>query len=196
VGTKEPVAPAVGAPRLGHVAAARAAQLADQAQHVDGHGGLAAGQGARLATQVRGDDPQPGGGVAACPAAGGGQQAATGLITRQAVQQPGDQGHAVGQSVAGVAADAALPGRPVVADFVTPGGAAPDRDRNIAPSGHQQRGGQSFHILRGDQPRPVSGRDHRPRRQRAGMRGQEPAKRVIAGSVEPDIAVPRDGSRQ
>jgi hypothetical protein len=90
-GAQEPVAPAVGAPRPGNVAAAGAAQLADQAQHVDGHGGLAAGQGVRLAAQVRGDDPQPGGGVAACPAAGRGQQAAAGLITGHAVQQGGDQ---------------------------------------------------------------------------------------------------------
>jgi hypothetical protein len=65
VGTQEPLAPAVRAPRLGHVAATSAAQLADQAQHVDGHGGPAAGQSARIGAQVRGDDTQPRGGIAA-----------------------------------------------------------------------------------------------------------------------------------
>jgi hypothetical protein len=79
---------------------------------------------------------------------------------------------------------------------MTPGHAAPDRDCHVAPAGRQQRGGQPFHILRGDQPRPVSGRDRRPRRQRPGMRGQEPAKRVIAGSVEPGLAVAGDRDGQ
>src|ERR1019366_7417079 len=139
VGTQEPVAPAVGAPRLGNVAATRAAQLADQAQYIDRHGGLAAGQGVRPAPQVPGDDTQPRGGVSAGSAAAGGQQAAAGLIARHAVQQAGDQPRAVGQRVPGVAADAALPGRPVVADVMAPGGTAPDRParRSARPAGRR-----------------------------------------------------------
>ena len=75
---------------------------------------------------------------------------------------------------------------------MTPGGAAPDRDGHVCPACRLQRGGQPFHILRGDQPRPFSGRDHRPGEQRAGMRGQEPAERAVTGGVEPGLAVPGD----